>query len=137
MKKLKISIGSKLIDGPWGGGNLFISNLVNYLKQKDVDLFSDLSDNQLDIILLTEPRFNSPTSTISTNEAKYYNIMKTVFVIGSGAREHAIIDTLIRTSDIAKIYINPGNDGMLLLNKIVEISPIDIMIKQILLNFVN
>tara|TARA_B100001109_G_scaffold78556_1_gene64336 strand:- start:17543 stop:18631 length:1089 start_codon:yes stop_codon:yes gene_type:complete len=72
VKKLKISIGSKLIDGPWGGGNLFVSNLVKYLEEKDVELFSDLSDNQLDIILLTEPRFNSPTSTISTNEAKYY-----------------------------------------------------------------
>ena len=72
MKKLKISIGSRLIDGPWGGGNLFVSNLVNFLEKKHVELFSDLSDKELDIILLTEPRFNSPTSTISTNEAKYY-----------------------------------------------------------------
>ena len=24
---MKISIGSKIIDGPWGGGNLFVINL--------------------------------------------------------------------------------------------------------------
>ena len=29
---MKISIGSKIIQGPWGGGNLFAINLSNYLK---------------------------------------------------------------------------------------------------------
>jgi len=28
---MKISIGSKIIEGPWGGGNLFVINLKNYL----------------------------------------------------------------------------------------------------------
>ena len=28
---MKISIGSKIFDGPWGGGNLFVINLKNYL----------------------------------------------------------------------------------------------------------
>ena len=31
---MKISIGSKIIDGPWGGGNLFVINLKNYLIDK-------------------------------------------------------------------------------------------------------
>jgi len=38
--------------------------------------------------------------------------MKSIYVIGSGAREHAIIDTLIRTSNVDKIFVYPGNDGM-------------------------
>ena len=28
---MKISIGSRIIDGPWGGGNLFVVNLKKYL----------------------------------------------------------------------------------------------------------
>ena len=28
---MKISIGSKIVDGPWGGGNLFVKNLAKYL----------------------------------------------------------------------------------------------------------
>ena len=29
---MKISIGSKIFEGPWGGGNLFVKNLAHYLK---------------------------------------------------------------------------------------------------------
>ena len=36
---MKISIGTKIKDGPWGGGNLFAINLKNYLeKMKDMKL---------------------------------------------------------------------------------------------------
>ena len=27
---MKVSIGSKIVDGPWGGGNLFVKNLSSY-----------------------------------------------------------------------------------------------------------
>ena len=27
---MKVSIGSKIFEGPWGGGNLFVKNLANY-----------------------------------------------------------------------------------------------------------
>ena len=50
--------------------------------------------------------------------------MKNIFVIGSGSREHAIIDTLIRTSNVKQIFVYPGNDGMID-NKIVYKSPIN------------
>ena len=39
-----------------------------------------------------------------------------VLVLGSGAREHALVDILSKSSNISKIYIYPGNDGMLLDN---------------------
>ena len=29
---MKISIGAKIIDGPWGGGNLFFKNLQNIFQ---------------------------------------------------------------------------------------------------------
>ena len=31
---MKISIGTKIKDGPWGGGNLFAINLKEYLTNK-------------------------------------------------------------------------------------------------------
>ena len=30
---MKISIGTNIKQGPWGGGNLFAINLINYLKK--------------------------------------------------------------------------------------------------------
>ncbi len=39
----KISIGSNIIKGPWGGGNQFAISLSGYLRKKDwkvISLFS-------------------------------------------------------------------------------------------------
>ena len=33
---MKIAIGTKIKEGPWGGGNLFAKNLSNYLKKKTI-----------------------------------------------------------------------------------------------------
>ena len=30
---MKISIGSKIIDGPFGGGNEFLRNLINFFDE--------------------------------------------------------------------------------------------------------
>ena len=58
-KKLKVSIGSKFIDGPYGGGNLFVKNLSKYLLDNNVDVVYDLNDIDIDIILIVNPLKNS------------------------------------------------------------------------------
>ncbi len=70
---MKISIGSKIIQGPWGGGNLFAINLSNYLKLKGHQVTYDLSEPDLDLILLTDPRSRSESSsTFNHKEIEKY-----------------------------------------------------------------
>ena len=53
---MKISIGSRLVDGPWGGGNLFVRNLTRILNQNGHEVVYNLEHNDIDGILLTDPR---------------------------------------------------------------------------------
>jgi len=69
---MKIAIGSKLFEGAWGGGNLFVKSFKNYLQEKKIKVTHYLNESDIDIILLTEPRFESSSSTITLLEAKLY-----------------------------------------------------------------
>lgn len=51
---------------------------------------------------------------------------KTVLVVGSGGREHAIVDALSRSEHVAKIYCAPGNAGISMTAECVPISATDI-----------
>ncbi len=62
---MKISIGTKIKDGPWGGGNLFAINLGNYLTRKGNEVIYNLDDDDIDVILLTEPRKTSESSAFT------------------------------------------------------------------------
>ena len=55
---MKVSIGTNLKDGPWGGGN-YLQLIYQISEDKDHDLVFDLFDDDIDIILLTEPRKTS------------------------------------------------------------------------------
>ena len=72
MRKYKVAIGSIIVEGPWGGGNLFVKNLLNYLNKEQFIVVNDLSENDIDLILLTEPRFESRSSSITSMEAWFY-----------------------------------------------------------------
>ena len=70
---MKISIGSPIVDGPWGGGNLFLINLKNYLQDHGHDVLFDLKDPDLDIILFTDPRTGrGSTSNYGKKDIKRY-----------------------------------------------------------------
>ena len=67
-----VSIGTKIKDGPWGGGNLFAINLRKYLEKKGHKVINNLDDNDIDVILITEPRKTSESSAFShVNVSRY------------------------------------------------------------------
>ncbi|MFH1775960.1 MAG: phosphoribosylamine--glycine ligase [Candidatus Omnitrophota bacterium] len=49
-----------------------------------------------------------------------------VLVIGSGAREHALVWKIMKSSSVKKIYAAPGNGGICRIAECVQIDPIDI-----------
>ena len=59
---MKISIGTKIKNTAWGGGNNFAKNLSHFLREKGVDVFFDLKEKDIDLIILTDPRKNSISS---------------------------------------------------------------------------
>ncbi len=69
---MKVSIGAKIIDGPWGGGNLFVINLSSHLIEKGHEVVYDLIDDDIDLILLTDPRKSSESSTFTHKNIKRY-----------------------------------------------------------------
>ena len=62
---MKISIGTNIKEGPWGGGNLFAINLRNYLIKQGHNVVHNLKDDDIDIILITEPRKTSESSAFT------------------------------------------------------------------------
>ena len=75
---MKISIGTNIVDGPWGGGNLFAINLLNYLKEKGHDVVLNLDDDDIDLILMTEPRKTSESSAFT-----HVDILKYISYVNS------------------------------------------------------
>ena len=62
---MKIAIGYKIVNGPWGGGNRFAADLKDALVSFGHSVKFDLKDKDIDIILLTDPRALSPSVSFS------------------------------------------------------------------------
>lgn len=69
---MKISIGTNIKEGPWGGGNLFAINLGLYLQNKGYKVVNNLLDEDIDIILITEPRRTSESSAFTHLDVQKY-----------------------------------------------------------------
>ena len=69
---MKVSIGTNIKEGPWGGGNLFAINLKNHLEKNGHTVIHDLKDNDIDLILITEPRKTSESSAFTHVEVLDY-----------------------------------------------------------------
>jgi glycosyltransferase involved in cell wall biosynthesis len=65
---MKIYINRKPINGPWGGGNLFVSALYDALPNLGYNILDDISRDTPDIIFLQSPKPDE-VSRFSINEA--------------------------------------------------------------------
>ncbi len=52
--------------------------------------------------------------------------MEKVLVIGSGGREHAIVDALKRSDEVSRVYCAPGNAGIAKIAECVDIKETDV-----------
>jgi len=73
---MKIALGQKIHLGPWGGGNNFIISLVEHLQRNGHTVVNELKDDDIDIILLTDPRRRNPTTSFIANDIFNYLIFK-------------------------------------------------------------
>lgn len=83
----------------------------------EFNLFSDIP---------VVPEINDIMPKMQTGHEEDIRPGKTVMVIGSGGREHAIVDALSRSSRVQKIYACPGNPGMSRHATCVNISVTDV-----------
>ena len=83
MKINKISLGANIIEGPWGGGNKFFKNFHKYFEHKGIEVINHLADNDIDLIVLTDPRKSSLSGSFTHKEINLYkkNINPNVYVI--------------------------------------------------------
>ena len=69
---MKVSIGTNIKNGPWGGGNLFAINLRDYLISQGHEITYSLKDRDIDVIVLSEPRKTSESSAFTDIEVEKY-----------------------------------------------------------------
>lgn len=69
---MRISISSEIKQGPWGGGNLFIINLKNYLIKNQIEVVHGLDHKNIDVLLYMDPRTSSETSLVNNTQLKKY-----------------------------------------------------------------
>lgn len=67
-----VSIGMRLQDGPWGGGNQFGSALAAFLRARGIEVIFDLHHPAIDVILLTEPRGDLRTSAYTDDDIERF-----------------------------------------------------------------
>lgn len=80
---MKVSIGMNLKKGPWGGGNQFGHALTEYLISNGIEVSFDLSEPDLDLIVLAEPRSNLSISAYNDLDILRYiqNVNPRVLVV--------------------------------------------------------
>ncbi len=66
---MKILINRKPVEGPWGGGNLFIKNFYDIMKKLGHEVVYKFEE-EIDVVFIMNPRYDS--LGISINEVIQY-----------------------------------------------------------------
>lgn len=62
---MKVALGFRIQDGPWGGGNRFAGALVAALRARGDAVCFSLAEPDIDIILMLDPRRRHPSVTFT------------------------------------------------------------------------
>ena len=108
MDYMKVSIGSRIVEGPWGGGNLFAINLRDYLIKKGHKVVFDLAHSDIDLILLTDPRSKKESSSTFNHIdiLKYKNLVNPNVSVVQRVNE---CDERKNTNNINQLYLEASN----------------------------
>ena len=69
---MKVAIGQMHRGGAWGGGNRFVAALSSTLKEAGHEVLHHLADNDIDIILMIDPRRRNPSVTFTPGKILRY-----------------------------------------------------------------
>ena len=69
---MKIAVNFKKSDGPGGGGNSFVTSLKSSLEMEGHVLFHDLSNKDIDLILILDPRWNHQSVSFNSREVCHF-----------------------------------------------------------------
>lgn len=69
---MKVAANFKLVSGPWGGGNRFLSALIGALESRGDTLVHSLDRRDLDLILILDPRRRHPAVTFTPGDVLRY-----------------------------------------------------------------
>ena len=69
---MKVAIGYKVIEGPWGGGNRFVGALSTALSAAGHTVTYDLNDADIDVILIIDPRSRIPNISFGAGDILRY-----------------------------------------------------------------
>ena len=73
---MKIAVGFRIQDGPWGGGNRFVTNLVEALMSHGDTVVFALDDPDIDVILILDPRRRHKSVTFSVGDVLRYLLFR-------------------------------------------------------------
>jgi hypothetical protein len=62
---MKVAIGFRAKEGPWGGGNRFVTSLVHALVARGDAVCHALDEPDIDLILMIDPRWRHPAVTFT------------------------------------------------------------------------
>lgn len=62
---MKVAIGYRVMDQAWGGGNRFAASLIDALDAAGHAVVHHLSDPDIDIVLIIDPRARNPTTAFT------------------------------------------------------------------------
>ena len=78
---MKVAIGYHVQDGAWGGGNRFAKSLAQALVDRGDKVVFDLQGDDIDVLMLTDPRSRSPNISFAAGACLSYLKYRTEAVV--------------------------------------------------------